>query len=179
MTHASSSSWSVVNRLIRKPPSPLDMFSAFMLPIRRASRFNSSLANRLGVSSICSRMEVHRKLIHQKRATFSPRRPYDFDKVSEKLESELCLFTSTHVICLFNEQEARPLMFSQQTKTVYYYLGRGSLRCLCLFWMVYSEPLIHETQQCNVVMHIYVVVHTSDWMWRSAIHLRHTCSCPV
>lgn len=45
--------------------------------------------------------------------------------------------------------------------------------------MVYSEPLIHEKQQCNVVMHIYVVVHTSDWMWRSAIHLRHTCSCPV
>lgn len=56
-THASSSSWSVVNRLIWKPPSPLDMFSAFMLPIRRASRFNSSLANKLGVSSICSRVE--------------------------------------------------------------------------------------------------------------------------
>lgn len=61
ITHASSSSWSVVNRLIRKPVSALGLFSAFMLPIRRASRFSSSFASGLRVSSVCSRMEVHRK----------------------------------------------------------------------------------------------------------------------
>lgn len=58
MTHASSSSsWSVGNRLIRKPPSSLAAFWAFMLPISRASRFSSSLARRFGLSSVCSRTQ--------------------------------------------------------------------------------------------------------------------------
>lgn len=57
-THASSSSsWSVGNRLIRKPLSSLAEFWAFMLPISRASRFSSSLARRFGVLSVCCRTQ--------------------------------------------------------------------------------------------------------------------------
>lgn len=57
-THASSSSsWSVGNRLIRKPLSSLVEFWAFMLPISRARRFSSSLARGFGLLSVCSRTQ--------------------------------------------------------------------------------------------------------------------------
>lgn len=60
------------------------------------------------------------------------------------------------------------------------YLGRGSLGCVCLLWMVHSEPLIHETHsRCHVLNHVYVDIHTSYCMWCSSVQLRHTCSCPV
>lgn len=60
------------------------------------------------------------------------------------------------------------------------YLGRGGLGCVCLLWMIHSEPLIHKTHsRCHVLNHVYVVIHTSFCMWCSSIQLRHTRSCPI
>lgn len=68
-THAASSSCSVGNRLILKPVSVLGTFSAFTLPISRASRFSSSLASGFGVSSSCRTCRrstrFHSKISHE------------------------------------------------------------------------------------------------------------------